>query len=293
MSFGFKTGYFGLERLISDYVLDAVGSDTFDVIWVDNGETIGKKLAAELRLRCKSIVNHNLDNPFNGRDGRRWRLFHQALPVYDLFVAPRSSSRDDALARGAARSIAVNFSADESVHRRVTLTDQDYGDFVSEVAFVGTWMPERGPFLKRVIERGVPLRIFGPRWNKAPERASLEPFVRCYSLNDNDYVKAISGAKIAIGLLSKGNLDLHTTRSLEIPAIGALFCAPRTIEHQMLYVDGEEAVFFDDADECAEACLALLADESRRRNISEAGHARALRNNFFNERICADILSAL
>ena len=293
MRWGFKTGYLGLERRIESYVLDAVGSERFDVIWVDNGEQIGASLVARLKPHATFVINHNLDNPFTGRDGSRWRLFRKALPLYDLFVTPRRSTREAAQANGARRAISLMFSADEVVHRRATMSDADEQRFGSEVAFVGTWMPERGPFMKRLLERGVPLRIFGPRWEKAAEYPLLAPHVMSQSLGDVDYVKAISGTKIALGLLSLGNEDLHTTRSMEIPAIGAMFCAPRTSDHEALYIDREEAVFFDDADSCAEACTQFLGDPGRRQTIARAGLERAKRNNWFNERLCADILAVL
>ena len=108
----------------------------------------------------------------------------------------------------------------------------------------------------------------------------------------DDYVKAIRGAEIAIGLLSKGNEDLHTTRSLEIPAIGTLFCAERTSEHLAMYEDGEEAVFFDSADECADLCLALLAQPDRIAKIAAAGLRRVRRNGDFNERLLSKIINA-
>src|SRR5208282_6242884 len=110
---------------------------------------------------------------------------------------------------------------------------------------------------------------------------------------EEEYVRAIQCAKICLGLLSKGNRDLHTTRSLEIPAIGSLLLAERTVEHEMLYREDEEAVFWSDADECAEKCFALLADEARIRRIAAAGHARALANGHFNEKVVSMVLNAL
>lgn len=292
-AWGFKTGYAGLERTITRYVLGAIRSDRYDVVWVDNGETVGRHLARALRARCDHMVNHNLDNPFTGRDGWRWRLFLAALPVYDLFVTPRRSSQIAAMQAGAVRAVEMMQSADEEVHRLAVLTDADRQKFGSEVVFAGTWMPERGLFMKQLLQRGVPLRIIGPRWTKAPEYEVLAAVVTSAGMDDDTYVKVISGAKIAVGLLSSGNDDIHTTRSLEIPAIGTLFCAPRTPDHEKLYDDGKEAVFFRDADECADLCLALLADDPRRRAIASAGHARANRNQRYNERICSDILEAL
>jgi spore maturation protein CgeB len=290
---GIKTGYAGFERAIERHVVREAGPDRFDVVWVDNGETVGRSLARRLKEQATHLLNHNLDNPFTARDGWRWRLFRSALPVYDLFVTPRETSRTAALAQGARRALAVMFTADEVVHRSVALSAGDRAAFGSDVAFVGTWMPERGPFMLRLLERGVPLRIFGPRWTKAPEYARLASIVTARDLDDTDYVKAVSGAKIALGLLSSGNEDLHTTRSLEIPAIGTAFCAPRTSDHARLYDDGREALFFDTPDGCADTCLAALADDAGRQALARAGHERAVRNGYFNERLCSDILAAL
>src|SRR3984893_15402741 len=97
-------------------------------------------------------------------------------------------------------------------------------------------MPERGPFLARLIELGIPLTIRGNRWNKAKEWPLLENFWQGPGVyNDEDYAKAIQCAKVSLGLLSKGNRDQHTTRSMEIPSLQGLLCAERTREHESLY----------------------------------------------------------
>lgn len=289
-TWSFKTGALGLGRIVQTYVLDAIGDDKFDIVWVDNGELVGRSLVSELSHRARFVLNHNLDNPFTKRDGHRWRLFHEALSSYDLFVTPRISSRDAALSRGAKKAIAVRQSADEVIHRRVDLTVDEQEKFGSEVVFVGTFMPERGPFVSRLLERGVPLRIFGPRWNKASDYRQIRSIVTAGYLNDEAYVKAISGAKIALALLSKGNRDIHTTRSLEIPSIGTLLCAPRTSDHELLYCDRQEACFFENADDCADICLELLTNDLRRRLIADRGHERAIRNNRFNSVVVDEIL---
>ena len=62
----------------------------------------------------------------------------------------------------------------------------------------------------------------------------------------DDYLKAIQLAKVSLGLLSKGNRDLHTTRTFEIPYCGGLLCAERTSEHLQLYQEDVEAVYWSD-----------------------------------------------
>jgi hypothetical protein len=98
-----------------------------------------------------------------------------------------------------------------------------------------------------------------------------------------EYSAAIIAAKVALGLVSKRNRDLHTTRSLEIPALGGLLCARRTSEHLELYEEGEEAMFWDSAEECAEVCHRLLADPKLRERVARQGHERCVRNGHYNE----------
>jgi len=259
-------------------------------VLVDGGELIGPATVRRLKQQAPAVALFNLDHPFGARDGLRWRLLLRALPLYDLFITPRQPTADAARAAGVRRIMQMDFAADEVAHRPVVLDDADRTRFAADVVFVGTWMPERGPILKRLVERGVPLRIYGSRWFKAPEYAALATHIAGGEVTGDDYAKALQGAKIAIGLLSKGNEDLHTTRSMEIPAMGVLLCAERTSDHMAMFEDGVEAVFWDDPDECADHCLELLADPDRIARIAAAGHRRVLGNRAFNEPLMARVL---
>ncbi len=292
-AWAFKTGGLGFESAVSRFVLGRVQDRTFDVIFCDSGELVPPILLKALqKIGGKSLV-FNQDNPFVARDGQRWRLFLKSLPLYDLYVTPRVSNIAPAKRMGARRVYRTWFSADEILHVPQTLTEDEKAKFRSPVSFVGTWMPERGPFMKVLIERGVPLTIFGPRWDKAPEYAAIKDHVRLGNLNTSDYTKAVSACDIAIALLSKGNEDLHTTRSLEIPAIGALLCGERTSEHLELYKEGEEAVFWDTPEECADVCLKLLGNPEDMHRIAAAGKARAKINNYYNEAVLENMLDCL
>jgi hypothetical protein len=181
-------------------------------------------------------------------------------------------------------------SADELAHAPRSISDADAERWKSEVLFLGTWFPERGPFLLELAKLGVPLTIRGGNWHKAAEWPLLKPYFKGGQLEGDDYAMAIQCAKVNLGLLSKGNRDLHTTRSLEIPALGALFCAERTEEHLQMYVEGEEALFWSSAEECAAVCRSILQDEPRRRRIAAAGLARSIVNRHYNEVVMNAIL---
>jgi spore maturation protein CgeB len=95
---------------------------------------------------------------------------------------------------------------------------------------------------------------------------------------------------VSLGLLSKGNRDLTTQRSFEIPYLGGVLCAERTSEHVALYREDFEAVFWSTPEECAEKCMQLLRDEQRRERLAINGRHRCLRNGTTNEYVMAQIL---
>jgi hypothetical protein len=188
----------------------------------------------------------------------------------------------------------VFMSYDPVAHAALTLSKEEEREWASEVIFVGSWMPERGPFMVRLLEAGVPLTIRGDHWEKAPEYARLRSVIRGNAVYGPDYVKAIQSAKVALGLLSKGNRDLHTQRSAEVPFIGgAVFCAERTIEHQNMYHEGKEALMWSTTSECAAGCKLILRDEKMRLNMASVARKRVAELAIDNDTVLRGVISKL
>jgi hypothetical protein len=284
------TGGLFLEGIVRRRILDM--GVRADFVIVDHGELIGPGLVEQLKKKFGPVINYNGDDPYGGRDGSRWRLFLKSIPAYDMLVVPRKENVGEAAAHGARKVMRVFHSADEVAHAPGPLVESARARWASEVSFVGTWMPERGPLMAELVSHGVPLAIYGDRWDRAPEWKALKRHWRGAALVGADYRDAIKYSRICIGLLSKGNRDLHTQRSMEIPYIGSLLCAERTSEHLELYADGEEAVFWSSVAECAERCMALLANEGARDRIAAAGQRRAVKNGHLNEQVMARLIEA-
>lgn len=280
-----ETGGLFVQNAVRRGLEASIQGQKFEAVWVDGGAYIGPEIISWLRRDHGPVINFNHDDPYGRRDRNHWLLYLRCVPVYDLVIVVRRENIEEAKAKGA-RNVQFAFRcADELAHRPIEMSDDIRRAWESEVAFVGTWMPERGPFMAALISAGIPLSIWGDRWDRAPEWPQIQSAWRGPNLAGNDYSYAIQAAKVNLGLLSIGNRDLHTTRSLEIPAMGGLLCAPRTSEHLELYQDGVEAVFWDDAEECAVHCRNLLSHDDQRQKIAEAGHARCLRNGHFNENL--------
>jgi spore maturation protein CgeB len=288
----YHTGSYGLHKFIRSRVLGAIGFSKFDLVWVDSGDLICPELVRDLRQNSTYVINYNIDDPYGTRDAKKWRQYLRSVPFYDLVAVVRDCNVAEAYKAGARDVLRVHRSSDEIAHAPRKLSPSDLTKWRSEVAFIGTWMPERGPFLARLVELDVPLTIWGNSWSKAEEWPILRPHWRGPNLNkDDDYAMAVQCAKVCIGLLSKGNRDLCTTRSFEIPQLGGVLCAERTSEHLALYEEDGEAVFWNDPDECAEKCERLLSDQIWRNQVAPKGQLRAIQNGTRNETIMDQIIS--
>ena len=288
--FHFRTGYRLLTGGVLRLIQQRVGDRQFDMAWVDGGYLISPDCVRWLKSRARFVANYSTDDPTGPRDPSKWRTFCRAIPAYDLCVVVRDMNCQEYTALGAKKVLRVMMSYDEVAHARLPFSTEDERKWSSEAVFVGTWMPERGPFMAELIRRNVPVTIYGDRWNRARDWGTIKPRWRGAFAAGPDYIKAIQYAKVAIGMLSKGNRDLHTQRSLEIPFIGTAFCAERTSEHTQMFREGEEAVFWSDAGECAAACLSLLEDEDKRQRMIEAARSKVESLALGNEAVCARIL---
>lgn len=292
--FHWQTGGTWIGKSVSDELWAEIGKDKWDVLWVDQGRYVSRHLLDRARAVGTKTVLLNQDDPYGTRDGNSWALFRKTLRAYDLAVVFREPNIGEAKALGAPDVMRVWFGCDEVAHAPRQFAESDLAGFRSDVLFLGTWFPERGPLLLALADKGIEPTIVGARWDKAPEWPQLQRFHRGGATkSDDEYAKWIQGAKICIGLVSKGNRDEHTTRSMEIPALGSLLCAERTGDHMRLYEDGSEAIFWDDVDECATRCAALLAEPGRIARISAAGHARMLANHVGNQDMASAILARL
>ena len=86
----------------------------------------------------------------------------------------RRPNINEAYAHGAQIVMLVPFTADEISHAPLALSSEEEARWASDVAFIGTWMPERGPFLAELMKLEVPLILYGNLWQKAPSGRSLK-----------------------------------------------------------------------------------------------------------------------
>lgn len=262
----------------------------WDVIWVDSGWWCGPRVAEFLRERTSCLLLLNGDDPTGPREPHFWASLRRAVPFFNLCVAPRTESIVEFSELGAPAVMHFWRGYDEIAHDPQCSAIVPPDELRSQVAFIGTRMEDRHEFMIELLKRNVPLSLWGNGWKGRPGWQVLKTVWRGPSLSGPEFVAAMQRADICLGLLSKGNRDRYTRRSCEIPFVGGLFCAERTDEHLQMYRDGEEAMFWNDAQECAEVCHELLADPAKRAKIRAAGSRRIRELGVGNEEVCRKIM---
>lgn len=277
----YRTGYVLLQEQVLNWQRQQLASlGHFDVCWVDSGDLLGRRAVESLREVADKVVLFNHDDPTGGRDGNRFWSMLRAIPVYDLCIVVRPFNITEYKQRGARDVLRVFMSYDEVRHTAPSLDGPVPPNFDNDIVFIGRNIPgeDRDLFLHALIQAGLRPAIWGDNWHASRVWAALQPFWKGPSISGSDYVYAMRHARICLGMLSKGNRDQHTTRTMEIPYAGGLLCAERTSEHLTLYQEGEEAVFWRDADECVRVCRDLLAHPEKIERIKTAGRVRVLTN---------------
>ena len=276
------------EKIIDLYFVYKV-KNLYDIIYVTSGEYIGKKTIINLKKNTHKIILYCPDNPFVKRDKKRWVLFKQSAKYYDRIVYIQPSRIKLAKKHGLANHYLINPHYERSIHKKHKITKYFKKRFNSDVIFIGTWFPDRGRFIKRIIEANIDIKIYGSRWDKDPFYKILKSKINLGHFDGPIYSKLIQSSKIAICLTSTENLDSITSRSIEIPAIGTFMLAIKTKAHEKILISNKEAVYFKSANECIKKCQYYLSNSYKREQIARNGHKKIVNRlklnneNFFNK----------
>jgi spore maturation protein CgeB len=148
----------------------------------------------------------------------------------------------------------------------------------------GKWTPRR-QFILKQLAGSEKFRIFrdellGRAWQSG-------------EVYGDDYARALTGARVGLGLLRKVCPDQHTTRTFEIPACGSMLLADRTGEHRELFDEGKEAEFFASTEELVDKARFYCGDELARRRVADAGFERCVKSKYAYVHRLAAVLGEL
>lgn len=274
-------------------IVDLLKSDNFDIMWVDKGVFVSEKtlkFAKEKHPRMV-IIGYSPDNMVERHN--QSQHFLDSLPYYDYFVTTKSYTVDRLRELGAKEVIFVNNAYEETFHHPYDITPEERVRLGGTVGFIGMWEKERCESILNLAKNGIDVRVWGGgKWLEYKNMYSNLKIEET-GLFSEDYNKALSAFDISLCFLRKMNSDLQTTRTMEIPACGSLLMAERTVEHEALFKDGEEAVFFSSNDELLEKCRYYLSHKEELKKVASAGRIRCLTSGYSNYETIKRIMSKI
>lgn len=263
-------------------ILAALDASEFDILWIDRGRSISRRTFERARLKRPQMaqVSYSPDDMMNP-DNQSFRYL-ASVPLYDLHVTTKSYNVAELRALGARDVLFIDNAYDPETHRPVELTAQEQEFYRADVGFVGSFEIDRAEQMRKLASNGIKVSVWGYGWSEF-ERSHPGVIVRGGVLGGLEYTKAICATRINLCFLRKVNRDLQTTRSVEIPACEAFMLGERTAEHSRLFVEGQEAEFFESFEELLQKCRYYLQHDRERRKIGEAGLRRCVNSRYSNQ----------
>lgn len=241
-----------------------------DLVLATQGMPLDRELMNELRVTVKvPLAVFSTDNPFNPIVSNKGIV--EALPLWDVVFTPRRSNIS-ILREHCRRVIYLPFGYDPALHYPESpATNAEAIRFQSDVVFLGGCDADRIPYLDPLARcENLNVGLYGGyyHYTKALRRCHKgEAIGRHYRL-------ALNMTQIALCLVRRANADGHVMRTFEVPACGAFMLAERTDEHEEMFQEDREAVFFDNPDEMIDKIKYYLSHDVLRRKVAEGGYAR-------------------
>ena len=291
-----KLGFPIDEVKINQNILEKVAIIKPSLIWIDKGTLIHKKTLISIKKICpEAKLIQWLPEYIKPRHNRSFYTL-QSLGLYDTILSPMIQNCECQWLRqqGAKDVICLNQGYDKYLHHPVQLSDIEQEQLVTDVGFIGTFELDRAKKMLYLAESGIQVRVWGDGWKKWIDKHP-NLIIKNKPLYGKDYIKAICANKINLCFLRKANQDRQTSRTLEITACGGFMLAERTDEHEKLFKDGEEAIFFDinKPEELLQKVTYYLQNDQERKTIAKKGRERCLAGRYSYHEILCPILQQI
>jgi spore maturation protein CgeB len=273
-SFTFRYKVGPLVNTINEYIKQNV-DERYDLIWVDKGVYIKRETTEKLRKATQLLIHFTPDPAFTFH---RSRHFRASISSYDFVVTTKSYEiQEYEKYLSTDKIIQTTQGYDPNLH----YPKIDFNEKRPSVLFIGHYESERLGIIRSLLEAGIEVSLAGKAWRKRIKQ--LTTYMRFQFLGEGiygeDYSLKISKHQFALGLLSKWIPELHTTRTLEIPACGTALITERNSETIEIFKD-EDAIFYNSHQEMVDKVTFYLANPKKLQILTSKGYNRVIRGGY-------------
>ena len=171
-------------------------------------------------------------------------------------------------------------------HYGITCDRQEFLERFYAVRWAVLGIAERYRYkvVKRLLEAGITLHVFGDSWRECPLYGHPGLVWHKAALGD-EALQVYARSKISLNIMT-WHKDGFTERIANAMLQGSVVVTDKSRYLEENFVDGQELLLFDlgDLEQLPERINELLADEERRGRIAERGRQKALREHTWERR---------
>lgn len=273
-SFGWRYRKGPLITNINNYIVSHTPRNDFELVWIDKGVFIKPSVLRYLRSCCKLLIHFTPDPAFMYHQSE---LFYNSIPDYDYCITTKSFEMNEYKKYGARNVLYCTQGYDPRVHKPYYSFSQKSG-----VVFIGHREPDREEIISKLLQKKICVKLAGINWEKFSGKHKLNPNLQYLGngIFGAEYARVISESLLGLGFLSKIIPELHTTRTLEIPACGTALATERNEETQNLFNE-DDVLFYSNHDELLYKIDNVYNDKEALKRITNQGMNR-LRNGGYD-----------
>lgn len=277
-----KMIFFGpIFSQINATLIEVCQKEKPDIVWIDKGYWVWPATLLKLKKTGLFLAHHNTDTLYPKKWTYRWAygLLRKSKTLYDVYFTTNLSDYRFLKKEGLPVELSGN-AYDRDRFNAIPLSEEDAKFWATDLLFIGHHEPRTEAGIISLIEVGLSVKVYGADWNKSKNKEKLAASVAFRPLSDNDYEKALKGAKIGLCFFSEMNKSQTSGRSFEITASGTFLLAMRSEQHLECFVEGKEAEFFGNPSELVRKARYYLEYEKERQEIANKGHERCMKSDY-------------
>jgi spore maturation protein CgeB len=267
------------HQKLNKRLIELCEKESPDFCFIVKGTYLYPSTLKKLKAKNVKLINWSLDDMYAMHN--RTFNYDRGLKFYDLVVTAKSYNVNELKKLGAGNILFQYQAYDKDVHKPY----ENCKDKLWDVVFIGSYEKERFESIKFLAQNGIKINLWGYGWVFLKNKYENIIYMGG-ELFKEEYAKIFTCSKISLNFLRKINRDLHTSRSIEIPACKGFMLAERTDEHKKLFTEDKEAVYYSGNRELFEKVSYYLSHVDERIKITEAGYRRCINSNYsYDDRI--------
>lgn len=252
-----------------------------DIIIVTGGHRITGSIVKKLKENGIITVLWTIDPP------RNFQPLIDVAPLYDHIFCQGNEAVELLDKAGISGAQLLPVGCDPDHHYPVESTPEEKKQYQTDIAFVGSWYPNRMEILESISDYD--LGVWGPGWQKTPESSPLKKRVkRAGDVLPEEWRKIYSLCKINIVIHyqdDKITCYQASPKVFEVLACRGFLLGDDQKDVTVLFERGKHLETFKTIQELKEKIQYYLSHPEERKIIAEAGYKEVLKNHTYVHRI--------